>query len=347
MSNSVTVLIDGVRFRYWTRIRMTFALDSMDTVELEAPFEPDDPAFREAFRPFTYKPLVVSVNDVVVFTGTMVAVNPGTSADSSTAVVMAYSKPGVLNDCTAPYSALPLEFKKQNLHQIADAVIAPFELTREAEAEPGPAFEKVRLKPTQTILSFLTELAKQRNQVIASTSTGAIIFRQSATATSPAAIFREGVSPLLRAAAAFNPQEYYSQITGLKPVKVRAIQSNHYTVNNTFLSDVIRPHMFETPDIKSADIKPVVLAKGSRMFANAASYTIDLDTWRTKDSKFLWSPNMTIRLYSPGAMVYNDYDFIVRRVELNQTSDAETASLQLALPGAYEGEPPDRLPWDE
>lgn len=344
----VALLIDGVRFRFWSRIRMGFAVDGVAIIEFEAPFDPTDAAQREAFRPGGFKPMSVTVDNRVVFTGTMINSPSDTNSGSTTVLVSGYSKPGVLDDCMTPVEDLPSEFKGQNLHEIAEAVIAPFGLEMESEVDPGPQFELVTRKVTQKVWPFLTELAQQRNQVISDTADGKVLFRQSAIATTPVVILSEADgSPLLKVTPQYNLQEYFSEITGYVPVKARAKKSVAYTVKNKFLPDVLRPYSFEVQDVKEGDVLPCVIAKGSRMFANAVAYRVDLDTWRTPTGEFLWSPNMTVRLHAPNNMIYQPYDFIVRTVELNLDSDEETASLGLVMPGAFEGEPPERLPWDE
>lgn len=346
-SNKVELSIDGAIFEVFTRIRISLALDRFSTVEFEAPYEYLQAEFREAFRPFSYRSIVVTVNKSVIFTGTMVSVSPRIEEDSSTVIVTAYSLPAVLNDCTASIDSLPLEFNKQNLYQIAESVIGPFGLALAKEADPGPTFKRVVLKPTEKILSFLKNLATQRNQVIGDTVDGALLFRQSATATDPVVRFKQGEQPLLNVTPQFEPQQYYSEVTGIKPIKRGAKKDSKFTVKNKFLTGIYRPFIFEVPDVGGGDIQPCVYAKGSRMFANAVRYTIDVATWRTPDDKFLWSPNMVVNLTAPGAMVNNEYSFIVRAVDLDLEVGQETATMSLMMPGAFAGEPPGKLPWDE
>ena len=346
-SNNVVLLIDGKQFEFWTRIRFSAAIDRFDMVEFEAPYEFDRIEMREAFRPMSFREIVVSVNDNAIFTGTMINPVPRLSEDRSIVTVTAYALPGVLNDCTSSIDDLPSEFTKQNLHEIAEALITPFDLTLAKEAEPGPIFERVTLRPTQTILSFLSDLANQRNQVIGNTSDGEVLFRQSATATAPVVTFRQGESPLIDVVPTFNGQKYYSEVTGVKPVKVGSKEDMKFTVKNRFLTGIHRPYIFEVPDVVGGDIQPAVYAKGSRMFANSVAYTISVATWRTPDDKFLFSPNMVVRLKAPGVMINSEYTFIVREVDLDMEKDKETATMRLIMPGAFEGDPPEKLPWDE
>jgi prophage tail gpP-like protein len=82
------------------------------------------------------------------------------------------------------------------------------------------------------------------------------------------------------------------------------------------------------------------------MFASMAAYTVEnLPTWRDPRGQ-LWAPNTTLRLIAPSAMIYTEQEFLIRDVVLRQDDESLTASLGLALPGAFSGETPESLPWD-
>jgi prophage tail gpP-like protein len=82
------------------------------------------------------------------------------------------------------------------------------------------------------------------------------------------------------------------------------------------------------------------------MFANAAAYTVDVATWRDPKGS-LWKPNTTLTLFAPDAMVYSEYELLVRTVTLKQSKESTTATLGLVLPGVFSGEIPTALPWND
>ncbi len=342
--DEAAILIDGTRFRFWGNVRITRAADAMDTVEFSAPFEADVSGFRKTFRPFSFKPVVITVGGIPLFTGTMIGVSPTIENNQKVIFVSGYSLPGVLNDCTSPASAFPLEFNGQSLREIATTLAAPFGLSVIFQAGPGAIFERVATEPGERVLTFLTELAKQRNLIIASTSEGALIFWQSVKAGAPVARLQEGSAPVLSVMPSFSPQEYYSHITGVEPVAVGS-EGSKFTVKNTRLEGVLRPITFNTPDTSDADVKAAVEAKSGRMFGNMASYSIHLSTWRDPKGE-LWMPNTTVTLLAPDAMIYSEYEFVIRSVEFDSGNKAKTATLNLVLPGSFSGRVPEILPWD-
>lgn len=341
--NEVAILVDGVRFRFWQAVRLVRSFDAMDVLEFSAPFDATKAEFRAAFRPFSYKNVDVTVGGAFLFRGTMVAVTPVLSA-SKTIQVSCYSRPGVLNDCTAPASAFPLEFNGLTLAQITEQLCALFGLSSVFLADAGAAFERVALDPDEKVLDFIVGLAKQRNLVVSSDAQGALTFAQSA-ASSPVARLSQGASPLVAVSPFFSPQDYYSHITGVEPVVVGG-EGSQYTVKNSRLTGVIRPLTFKVSDVSTGDVKNAVGAKASRMFANMVAYVAEVSTWRTATGQ-LWAPGQTVEVTAPDAMVYGPYMLIIRSVEFSRKSAQEGASLTLVLPEAFNGNMPARLPWDE
>ena len=342
-AGDVLVIIDGVRFRFWAGVRVTRSLDNMSTIELVAPSESSRDDFRKTFTPFAFKTLAVILGGEPLFTGVIVGIDPMVDPSQKTISISGYSQAAVLNDCTAPGSAYPLEFNGQGLQEIASTLASPFGLAVEFTADAGPIFDRVAIDPTANILPFLADLAKQRNLVIADTPRGGLLFQQSVSAGNPVVTLQQGVSPLLSVEPTFNPQEYFSHITGIEPVGVGG-DGAQYTVKNPLLSGVLRPMTFTVQDSEGGDLQTAVEAKMGRMFANMVSYSVRLTTW-LDSAGAVWTPNTTVRLLAPDALIYNYYEFIIRSVQLEHDGDIRVATLDIVLPGAFAGEIPEVLPW--
>lgn len=346
-SNKVSVTIDGSTFVFWKSIQLMRTIDAQWTAELKATFEPNDEEFRQRFRPFNYQPFNVAINDEPVFTGTIVPCVPELKPKATLITTGAYSLPGVLGDCPVPPGALPsLEFRNTNLHDIAKALVKPFEgIVVVSDVPPGPVFKKVKIKSEQKVMSFLTKLAKTRGQLISTNKTGELVFLQAVDRGDPVAILEQGSSPLKSIVPTFNFSEYYSDITGIQPVRVRAKKSNQYTETNTLLSGVVRPFVFKSDQSRDGDLQTAVKWKLGRMFGNMVTYQITVATWRDMNNRY-WEPNTMIRILAPGAMIYKYYNFLIKDVAMNKDAKSETASLTVCLPGSFTGNPPGSLPWD-
>ena len=342
--NEVVLNVAGKRFRFWENIKITRTVDSFDTITFSAPFDVDNKEFKAAFQPFNYTAIDVTISGEPLFTGIMVSVNPTLEASRRAVDVMGYSKPGVLNDCTPPASAFPLEWNGQGLQDIARDIAATFGLAVEFTGQQGAIFERVAADPDKKAYQFLMELARQRNFIISSTARGAVLFQRSVNPGDPVATLEQGVPPLEAVTPEFNPQQYYSHVTGVQPALL-GIPGAQFTVENPRLKGVIRPLTFKADDTDGTELKEAVEAKAGRMFGSAVSYPVTVSTWRDSQGD-LWAPNTTIVLVAPGAMVYTEYEFIIRSVTLSRSGGSESAVLNLVLPGAFEGKIPEVLPWD-
>lgn len=346
MAEDVQIAIADKVWRYWDDCEINLGIDSYSTVTFMSPHEPKRREFRETFRPFSYKPVSLRVGTQPLFVGNMLTPVPTANEDGSRIAVSCYSKPAVLMDCDAPVSLLPFEARGLTLLQIAERVCAPFGV-RVAIADglqPGPPFRRVKQKLDGKVHDYLVELAQQRGLVIGDDATGRLVFRKSTKIGRSVASLEYGKPPVLAVSPSFNDREYFSQITGIANAKM-GVRGAKATERNPRLTDTLRCQTAQLDDIEKADIGQAVKARMGRMFGNAMSLTVELPTWRDPQGA-LWWPNTTVRLLAPEAMVYSWYEFIVRTVSLRTNKDAETATLGLALPGAFSGEIPPKFPWD-
>ncbi len=342
--DAVTLLIDGKRFIGWTQMDLSFALDNVATISFAAPFEPDSSDFRAVFRPFSYKPLEVYVGEELLFTGTMMAVSPSSDPSTGTVSINGYSRPGVLADCTMPAAAYPLELNKLDLRQISERLCKSFELEVDFGGVIGLPFDRVALEPEKKVWEFLSDLAKQRGYVLSSTAEGRLLI-WAEKVSAPIARITDEERPATKVTAKFEPQNFFSSITviGTKKTGNKGAQ---YTVGNGFAADVVRPHAVKLEDTDTGGLPLAAQARLGRMLGNSVSYSVDVPTWRDPLG-YLWAPNTMVSLYAPGAMVYSETLMLVRNVSLKASPDSMTASLDLVLPGSFNGLIPPSLPWDE
>lgn len=346
MADELALTILGTRFRFWNSISVNMSMDELSAAEFDAPFEADAPGFRDLFKPLSYSPVTVMLDDAPLFAGTMVDVAPVLS-DAKTVRVTCYSTPGVLNDCTPSASTFPLEFNNQNLYQIAQKLAAPFGVTVIFNASFGGRFERVACEPGKKVLEFLTDLAKQRGLLIASNELGHLVFDSPTAAALPAApvaILKQGVSPVVSITPTISPQEYYSHITGMTGATA-GVPGAKYTVKNPRLSGVVRPYTFDSDDATRAELRESVSAKVGRMIANVATYSLQLSTWRDPAGK-VWQPGTRLILEAPDAMIYSPFEFLIRSVTLKAEAGSRQASLELVLPESFSASTPARFPWD-
>lgn len=342
-TEDVALTIDGAYWRSWGDLEIKRAIDAVSTFSFGAPFEPERAAFRSTFKPFTFKPLKLETNGEDLLTGVLVGVEPSIDAERREVAVSGYSKPGVLGDVCMPAHTFPVAYDGMKLSQIAKVICDEFALDLVVEGSDGAPFDRTAMEPTQSPFAFLAELAKQRSMVISDTPSGALRIWQPPTSGSAVVRLKEGTPPLVAMSPSYQPQAYFSEITGLKNANAGRAGGRHTEPNPLTTSK--RPHSFTVEDADKGDVPAATKAKLARMFGNMFTVTVDVPTWRDP-SGALWEPNAFVNLEAPGAMIYTPTDFIIREVTLRQNAENISASLALVLPGAFSGGIPTRFPWD-
>jgi len=342
--DTVSILVNGQRFRFWESVTLRRSLDAFDTVGFSAIMDATAPGFKETFRPFSFQTVEIFIGSTRFFTGTMIGVSPDLQPSTKRVSVSCYAKPGVLVDCNMPASAYPLQFFDQGLQEISATLAAPFGIGVEFSANQGDTFEDVTCDISRKVHDFLSDLARQRNLVISNTADGKMVFQSSIASGQPVVTIDQGKAPLVEVVPNFNPQNYYSDVTGIEPT-ILGLEGAQFTVKNDKLKGVIRPHTFVTQDTQEGAVPAAVNAKMGRMFGNMASYSVRVPTWRDPQDN-LWEPNTIVKLTAPDAMIYNAYDFVIRSVEFTRTPTSFDAILNLVMPGSFSGEIPEVLPWD-
>lgn len=340
--------VRGNYFGYWQNVEIKRSVDRYSTVRFEAPFEPSRREFRDTFRPFTFQRLECLINLETAVTGFMLGVNPSFDPNSRVIEVTGYAKPAVFHKCMVPPDELGkgILFNGQSLRAIAERLGNAFGIKCDFQHDDATPFKKCKLEIDKQIQPFLVDLAKQRNCVLNDTPAGDLRFWQGAEPGRPVGALIEGTAPFTKAEASFNPEDYFSQVTGFGKKK-RGRKESRWTALNHWLVAPLRPFTFKLEDSERADVPEATLRKMGGMFADMASWTIpDLPGWRAPNGE-IWEPNTTLIVHAPSTMIYQPYELLIREVTLKQTKDADTASLNVVMPGAFSGKIPEFLPWDE
>lgn len=342
MSELITLFVNNQRFRFWENINLTLSLDSIDNFTFTTPLQPDNLEVTENFKPVTYTSLAVKMNNESIIVGNLISKSLALSA--KTINFGGYSKPGILSDLTIPFDKYPLEFKKQDLRQIATEMAFCYNIEVDFKSPPGPVFTPaVSPEPGEKILDFIIKLAKKRELLVSNTQTGKLSFFVPGTSKTVTPL-RQGKIPLLNAKVDYKEQQVYSSVTGLGAAKFGR-SPEAFTVKIPVLSSINRPFVYTVSENEGADLEKAVKFKAGRLFGEAFAITADVDSWRGIDKK-IWKPGDFVELQADDVFFYRPTKLMIKNITLNQTANSESAALDLIFPGVYSGEFPEKLPWD-
>lgn len=346
--NEVTIKIEGQKFSFFSDWTLTQEIDSFDTFSFNAPFDPSQSSYRQYFLPFSYKSCEIYYGSNIQFTGILLASQSQSSPDSKTINLSGYPTCGILNDVMLSISSYPKEFNDQDIQQIANDLLSDFGISTDFQGPAGNSFKKVALEPTQQILGFLIDLASQRKLLISNNSSGDLLFWKANTTGNTVASFIEGETPFISCVPNFNPQQFYSHITGIINAKSGKV-SEKYTVENNFLIQhgITRPYNFILSDCKKSEIQDAVKHKAGQMFGDAMQWQLTVWGHKNKNGE-LYQKNTLVSVESPGSMIYSSFKFLIKRVTFQRSyTGGDTTILDLVLPESYNGEIPTSFPFEE
>lgn len=355
--DAIKIEIGGKAWDHWDDLEVHIGLDTHPTAGFSSPWDPSRRDMRDAFRPCSYTPMTLTRGNVPLFSGFIIDPNPVMQSDASTVSVNAYSRAAILEDSNLPAEHQPFEARGLTLPQVAERLAGVYGIGVAIYGYGGAPFHKVNTKRYRSTVDtkvdqetkiddFLVELAKQRGYVRTSDHNGDLLFWHSAKPGNPVARLRQGTPGVTEVIPTFSPRDYYSEITGYTAGK-RGVTSSSFTQRNNRLSGVVlRAMSFRLDDVEKGDAPTAVAAKYGRMLANACTYVVHVPSWRGPHGR-VWAVNETVTLEAPLAMVYGEYEFLVRDVYLKENNHERTASLGLVVPESFRGEIPKRMPWDE
>jgi len=342
----VSIVIDGNKFTGFTGYEINLKCDSFDDFSFSAPYNLAIKKIKDAITPFAYKKCDVYYLGDLLFKGYLLTPDPELQADATEITLQGYPLCGVLNDCTVPPSKYPTQYNNVTLKDIADPIADIYGIKIVYNDGAGDPFNEVAIEPTEKILSFLLKLAQQRKFLFANDESGRLLFYKPKK-ESAFMQFKEGKTPLLSITPHFNAQGFFSHITGHTKNDTKHDPLS-YTYENKYLTKkgIIRHETIMVDDAETmTDLENAVKAHAGRMFADCISYTLNCSGHLNNEGK-LFKKGMTVCIEAPGAMITKQTNFTARNIKLSRDTEGKKTEMELVLPGSFNDELPEALPWD-
>lgn len=301
-------------------------------------FNPDNIEHKEMACIGHFHECTVEHNGETLLTGYVLSEVFNDSSQKQLCHFSGYSRPGVLEDCEIPPSLYPLESEGLTLREITQKLIAPFKLKMVVDSsvssKMNQVYEKTTARVSQTIKSYLQELASQKNIIISHDEKGQVLFTSAQTNQKPILNFDviNGGIPFTKMSLQFNGQGMHSDITVMKQADEDGGNAGESTVKNPYVPFVYRPRVI----IQNSgdDIDTEQAAKNARAAElKNLKLTITTDRWLINNKVI--KPNNIITVVNPEVYLYEKSEWFIEQVDLVGDNEKTVATLTCVLPEVY------------
>ncbi len=300
-------------------------------------------------------------NGELMLTGMMLSQAFNHSPIKQLVAIGGYSISGILEDCSIPTNAAidaalaignlkikpgeikpycPLQSDGLSLRQISEKLLAPFKLTMIVDPDVSAAMDEVfgesTAEPKDSIKSYLTELATQKNIIITHNAKGNVVFTKIKTDLKPIFYFNvpKGGLPGVDIGLHFNGQQVHSQITVVKQADVDDENAGESTVTNPYVPFIFRPKTIIQTSGNDLDTELAAKNALADELRNL-SVTVKLDRWIINNK--IIRPGSIISIKDPENYIFNKTDFFIESIDFTGNQREETCTMHCVLPECYNG----------
>lgn len=341
----LSLKISGRRFDYFNSFNLNLKYNSIaSTFSFEGLIY--DNETKALFKPLTYKEAKIYMSDELLMTGTIL--NTATSAENqeTLANISGYAKTGILYDCNIPTSLYPLQSDKLTLREITDKLIRPFSIKLVVDelikTSADQKYEKSTSDSNQSIISYISELAKQKNIIVSHDVNGNLLFTKLNLKQKSVATYIEDM-PSTKISLSVDGQSMHSNLTVVRQASIEVDNPGEKTLKNDLVS-IYRPIVKEQTEGSNNDTEDSAnTILGSEL--RNIELTIETDRWMWTDGKQvnIIKPNNIIEVLSPSNFINQRTRFFVESITYNGNQEGIKATINCVIPEVYNGNKPKNI----
>jgi len=281
-----------------------------------------------------YKTVTIEDNGLLILTGTILSHGFVDGPAKGLTAISGYSKPGVLEDCSIPISAYPLQSDNKTFSEIVSRLVKPFGIGYTVDPiVSGPANKPISVTTAeagQSVKAYLAEVASQRNIILSHDANGSLLLTRAKENQAP----KHNLTKYSATnwSLTFNGQTMHSEITVIKQASLDGGNSGQSSVSNPFVRGVFRPLVkIQT----SGDDVDTSLAARSALSDELRSITLSftLSSWYI-DGEFV-TPNIVVSVVNEEIGLVKKSDWFVEDVKFSGTATNQTCVLTCVLPSVH------------
>ena len=354
-NEDVTLLVNSRTFRVWQHLELTRGIEqAAATWGVQATARWPDESNPIRIRPLSDVNLYLG-EDLVV-TGFVDTISPSYSARDHAIQVTGRSRPGQLVDCSH-VDAGP-QFRNQTLLQIARALAAPYGIDVRAPVDTGAPIRRFVLEPTETVFAAIERLARLRQLLVTDNADGELVLTKAGTTRAIGALVCEAgpISALPRYGPRGNILSASASFDGSVRFSEYLCRSQMVPSDSTFGTPASETAGSETDDgldlrrvlrispegpSDNATCKARATWEAARRAGRSVSYECTVQGWRQAKDGPLWEPNQPVSL--DDRIIGLEAEMLITQCTYTLGLDGSRCTLTLAMPAAYELEPPRKV----
>jgi len=334
------IKINNKFYDFFDKVNINLSLDTIaSSFSFAARFNPQNIQHQLVFQPLIYSKVeIFNNNDFLMFTGLIVNTQLISTKTPTLSTVSGYSLTGVLEDSTIPYSGYPLEKSNVSLNDITRGLLRDFDLDyvvdKTVANDVELIYKKTVAEPSETVKSYLSKLASQRNIILSHTNKGELLFYRPDVKAKPKLFLNK--ENTISMGLGVNGQSIHSEISVIR-------QPSKGNNNLNPVDEVINPMVFKyKPMVKvlSSGTDTDTKKAANNILADELkniSFTVELN--REEDV----SPGDVIEVQNDEIFLFKRTKLVISSISLKEDIKSKSMSLKLVMPETFTGEKPNNI----
>lgn len=329
------LIVKNNKIDFFNDIDVTLSFDSIaNSFTFLYYFNPENSTQRLLSRLGGYDNCQITENGTTLINGTILSHTLNSEPQKKLSSLSGYSVTGILQDCSAPKSAFPLQSDQLTLLQIAQKFCNPFGIGITVDSSVSSAvnsvFDVSKINPSQNIAQYLSGLASQRNIVLTHDNKKNIVFTRAKTSQKPVEYFQTALSMSL----GFNGQAMHRNITVMKQADIDGGNAGESSITNPYVIPNRSITYLQNSGTDNETELTARMALGQQL--KSIVLTIVVNKWNDSNGN-IYKPNTIINVINPELLIFEKTNFFVEKVNFKENSSGKTAVLTCVLPEVYNG----------
>lgn len=339
-SDSVELLVGGVRFDGWLEASVTRAMDAAaGSFSLSV-----TDRWSHADAPWRIVPgeaCEIRIGGEVVITGYVDSVEASFASGSHSLSAQGRDRSADMVDCAAVHK--PDTWKGLTLLQLAQTLAKPFGITVRAEVDVGAALPEVKLQHGETALEALVRHARMRKVLVMPDGRGGVLLTR--TGVRHAAVELVQGRNLIEASGTLDFSERFSEyiVKGQSRSKANTDSDSEAHARARVTDAYIKRYrplvIVASGEVTNATAKERATWEANTRLGKSAQASATVQGWRQTPGGALWEPNLLVMVRAPWLSL--EGEMLVKEVTFTKGGGGTTTDLELVSPQAFEPEPPD------